>query len=255
MFSHISLIKTEALLSFTPTQASAPPSHREIDQDNHHIIEKADYPSFETSITLTKQQKVIDELKAMNFMLKNQLAASEKNFKDHSAIWNSKTNHKTDERALLDYRRQLKKAAEENTRLKTILKFRTIEGLNMMSDDMKLTDIQKELDYITARSKMTFDFNKTLAFKLPNSVLPNSETECLLRLVVPGQDVPNSDMLLSLTAAELTNPKSLVRAIMSSALCQWIFETDEPKFGHQPCIKVQGYRELMSLQAGMCKSL
>jgi hypothetical protein len=251
---HISLVKTENLLSFATPRASTSASRREIGQDNRNVTEEADHQFSEATATLMRQQTVIDELSAINFMLKNQLAASEKRFEDHLTIWNNTTKQKTDERALFDCRRQLRKAAEETTRLKAILKFRTTEGLNMESTGLKIPDIQKELDYITTRSKMTFDFNKTLTFEIPDHIPPNSETECLLRMVISGEGTSNSDMLLNLTATKDVKPLNLVRAMMSSALHHWIFESDWPKFHHRPCIKLHGYREYISLQEGTSES-
>jgi hypothetical protein len=238
----------EDLLSFTSSRASTSTNRVEIDLDDRNAMHGADYRFSETTATLMSHQAIIDDLKAFNFMLKTQLAASEKRFQDLSAIWDKTTKQKADEHAILDSRRQLHKAVEENARLKAILKFRNTE-------DPENPYIEKELGYITKLLKMTFDFSTTIGFEIPDHIPPNSETEYLLRMAISGEEASNSNMLLSLSAMKGIKPLNLMRAMMSCALRYWIFESDWPRFDHCPCIKLHGYRELVSLQGGAFESL
>lgn len=193
------------------------------------------------------QQVIIDDLHAINFTLKNQLAASEKRFQDLLTIWDRKANQKYDERALLDSRRQLSKAAEENAILKTILKFKRAKDPGVVLTD---SETEKELGYITNRLKMTFEFNRTVDFEIPNHINPNSETEYLLFMAVSRVEASNADVQLSLRAVKDFKPLNLLRAMMSSALDNWIFENNWPRFDRRSCIKLQGYRELIFLLEG-----
>jgi hypothetical protein len=193
------------------------------------------------------QQAIIDDLHAINFTLKNQLAASEKRFQDLLTIWDKTTNQKPDERALSDCRRQLSKAAEENASLKAILKFKRVKDPGVVITD---SETKKELGYITNRLKMTFEFNRTVDFEIPNHVNPNSETEHLLYMAVSRVEASNANVQLSLRAVKDFKPLNLLRAMMSSALRNWIFENNWPRFDCHSCIKLQGYRELISLLEG-----